>query len=89
MSGGDLKLSVLDLIPVVEGGSAGEALAGSTELVRLAERSGYHRHWVAEHHSMPGIASSSPAVLIARLAPISLTNRLGRGVLCCPTTRRW
>lgn len=84
MSGGDLKLSVLDLIPVVEGGSAGEALAGSTELVRLAERSGYHRHWVAEHHSMPGIASSSPAVVIAHLAANSKTIRVGSGGVMLP-----
>ncbi len=57
----DLKLSVLDLAIVGEGSSHHEALTNSVDLARAAERLGYHRHWVAEHHNMPGIASSSPA----------------------------
>ena len=59
-----LPLSVLDLAPIVTGSNAGEALRNSLELARLAERLGFNRYWVAEHHNMPGIASSAPAVLI-------------------------
>jgi len=55
-----VPLSVLDLAPVPAGSTPAEALAHSVELIQLAERTGYVRHWVAEHHNMPGIASSSP-----------------------------
>ena len=65
MSEAGPKLSVLDLAIVGEGSSHGEALRNSVDLARTAERLGYHRHWVAEHHNMPGIASSSPPVLAA------------------------
>ncbi|MEY2436533.1 MAG: hypothetical protein QOF97_1369, partial [Acidimicrobiaceae bacterium] len=61
-------LSVLDLAPVSQGSTPAAALANSVELAQLAERIGYRRLWVAEHHNMPGIASSSPPVLIAHLA---------------------
>ena len=61
-------ISVLDLAPVGQGSTAAASLATSTKLAQLAERRGFHRLWVAEHHNMPGIASSSPAVLIAHLA---------------------
>ena len=77
-------LSVLDLAPVVLGSSPSEALANSLELVRHAERLGYHRYWVAEHHNMPGIASSSPPVLIAHLAAGTSTIRLGSGGVMLP-----
>jgi luciferase family oxidoreductase group 1 len=80
----ETKLSVLDLAPVVEGSDPGSALANSTELVRAAERFGYHRHWVAEHHNMPGIASSAPAVIIAHLAANSETIRVGSGGVMLP-----
>ena len=59
------NLSVLDLAIVGEGSSHSEALTNSVELAIAAERLGYQRHWVAEHHNMPGIASSSPPVLAA------------------------
>ena len=62
------SLSVLDLAPVGSGSSPAAALRNSVDLARHVERFGYHRHWVAEHHGMPGIASSSPAVLLAHLA---------------------
>ena len=81
---GNPKLSVLDLAPVVEGASPVAALANSTELVRAAERLGYHRHWVAEHHNMTGIASSAPAVIIAHLAANSETIRVGSGGVMLP-----
>jgi luciferase family oxidoreductase group 1 len=79
-----VPLSVLDLAPVPSGSTPGEALARSTELARRAEAWGYHRYWVAEHHNMPGIASSSPAVLIAHLAAATTTLRLGSGGVMLP-----
>jgi luciferase family oxidoreductase group 1 len=77
-------LSVLDLAPVGAGTSAAAALAGSVELARLAERLGYRRLWVAEHHNMPGIASSAPAVLIAHLAAATSSIRVGAGGVMLP-----
>ena len=77
-------LSVLDLAPVAEGSSAGEALRNSVDLSRTVERLGFHRHWVAEHHNMPGIASAAPAVLIAHLADATSTIRVGAGGVMLP-----
>jgi len=77
-------LSVLELAPVGQGSTPAAALATSTKLARLAERIGYHRLWVAEHHNMPGIASSSPAVLIAHLAASTSTLRIGAGGVMLP-----
>jgi luciferase family oxidoreductase group 1 len=79
-----VALSVLDLAPVPEGSNAGAALAASVELAQLAERLGYRRLWVAEHHNMPGIASSSPPVLIAHLAASTSTLRIGAGGVMLP-----
>jgi len=75
----DIPLSVLDLAPVGEGSSPAAALRASLDLVQVAERLGYHRYWVAEHHNMPGIASSAPAVLLAHLASVTSTIRVGLG----------
>jgi luciferase family oxidoreductase group 1 len=80
----DVPLSVLDLAPVGDGYTPADALAHSVELIRLTERLGYTRHWVAEHHNMPGIASSSPAVLIAHLAAATSTIRVGAGGVMLP-----
>ena len=77
-------LSVLDLAPVAEGSSPAEALHHSIELAQVVERLGYHRHWVAEHHNMPGIASSSPAVLLAHLASATERIRVGSGGVMLP-----
>ncbi|HUP85989.1 MAG TPA: LLM class flavin-dependent oxidoreductase [Acidimicrobiales bacterium] len=77
-------LSVLDLAPVVLGSTPSEALANSLDLVRHVEHFGYHRYWVAEHHNMPGIASSSPPVLIAHLAAGTSRIRLGSGGVMLP-----
>jgi len=77
-------LSVLDLAPVAEGSTPADALRNSVELGRTVERLGFHRHWVAEHHNMPGIASSSPAVLIAHLADATSTIRVGSGGVMLP-----
>ncbi|MFJ6406498.1 LLM class flavin-dependent oxidoreductase [Streptomyces hydrogenans] len=79
-----VPLSVLDLVTVGSGSTASRALATSVELSRLAERRGYHRHWVAEHHSMPGVASSSPAVILAHLAAHTRRIRLGSGGVMLP-----
>jgi luciferase family oxidoreductase group 1 len=81
---GSSPLSVLDLAPVPTGGSVGQALASSVDLARHVERLGYLRHWVAEHHNMPGIASSAPAVLIAHLAAATTTLRVGSGGVMLP-----
>ena len=60
-----IPLSVLDLAPIAEGSDAGRALRNSAELAVHAERLGYRRFWMAEHHSMPGIASAATAVALA------------------------
>ncbi|WP_328970308.1 LLM class flavin-dependent oxidoreductase [Streptomyces sp. NBC_00239] len=79
-----VPLSVLDLVTVGSGGSAAASLRTSVALARLAESRGYHRHWVAEHHSMPGVASSSPAVILAHLAAHTDRIRLGSGGVMLP-----
>ncbi|OYD08976.1 LLM class flavin-dependent oxidoreductase [Paludifilum halophilum] len=79
-----MKLSILDQSPIPKGQTARDALQQSIKLVRLAEELGYHRYWVAEHHNMNGIASSSPEVLIARLAAESKRIRIGSGGVLLP-----
>jgi luciferase family oxidoreductase group 1 len=79
-----VPVSVLDLAPVGSGSTAADALRASLDLVRIAERLGYHRYWVAEHHNMPGIASSAPAVLLAHLASVTERIRLGSGGVMLP-----
>jgi luciferase family oxidoreductase group 1 len=81
---GVVPLSVLDLVPIGSGSTATAALRHSTTLVRRAEELGFRRYWVAEHHGMPGIASSSPAVLIAHLAAASSHIRVGSGGVMLP-----
>jgi luciferase family oxidoreductase group 1 len=77
-------LSVLDLAVVGEGSSPAEALRRSIELAVEVERLGYGRYWVAEHHNMPGIASSAPAVLLAHAASATSTIRVGSGGVMLP-----
>ncbi len=77
-------LSVLDLATVTEGSSPAQALAETTEIARVVESLGYHRLWVAEHHGMPAVASSAPAVLIAHLAGATSTLRVGSGGVMLP-----
>ncbi|SEJ19305.1 LLM class flavin-dependent oxidoreductase [Demequina mangrovi] len=79
-----VSLSLLDLAFIRPGGSAAESLAHSVELARAAERSGYGRVWYAEHHGMPTIASSAPAVVIAHVAAHTSTIRLGAGGVMLP-----
>ena len=80
----DVPLSVLDLAPVQAGSTAGAALRNTTALAVRVEELGYHRFWVAEHHNMPAIASSSPAVLIAHLAAATTRMRIGSGGVMLP-----
>ncbi|WP_078857262.1 LLM class flavin-dependent oxidoreductase [Streptomyces sp. NBRC 109706] len=79
-----VPLSVLDLATVGSGHTSTEALRASVELAKAAERRGFHRFWVAEHHSMPGVASSSPAVILAHLAAHTERIRLGSGGVMLP-----
>jgi alkanesulfonate monooxygenase SsuD/methylene tetrahydromethanopterin reductase-like flavin-dependent oxidoreductase (luciferase family) len=74
-------LSVLDLVPVVSGEGPSDALRNSVDLARQAERLGYARYWVAEHHLNPGVAGTSPAVVIALLAGATSTIRVGSGAV--------
>ena len=76
--------SVLDLSPILEGGDARRALLETTELARAAERSGYTRFWLAEHHNMPGIASAATAVVLAHVAAATETIRVGSGGVMLP-----
>lgn len=76
--------SLLDLSPVPEGASTAEALANTVDLAVHAERFGYHRYWLAEHHNMPGIASAATAVVIGRVAAATATMRVGSGGIMLP-----
>ena len=77
-------LSVLDLAPIVEGSDAGRALRNSAELARHAERLGYRRFWMAEHHSIPTIASAATAVALAFVGAQTSTIRIGAGGVMLP-----
>jgi luciferase family oxidoreductase group 1 len=78
------KFSVLDLAPIIEGASAGDALRNAAELAKAAERLGYERYWMAEHHSMPGIASAATAVALAYVGAQTSTIRIGAGGIMLP-----
>jgi luciferase family oxidoreductase group 1 len=80
----EVPLSILDLAPIGVGQTPGEALATTTGLAQRAEAWGYHRFWVAEHHGLPGVASSAPAVLLAHLGAATSTIRLGSGGVMLP-----
>ncbi len=82
--GGMIPLSVLDLSPIPEGSDAGEALRNSADLARHAERLGYRRFWMAEHHNMPGIASAATAVALAHVAAGTRRIRIGAGGIMLP-----
>jgi len=80
----NVPLSVLDLSPIVEGGDAAQSLRNTLDLAAHAERWGYHRYWVAEHHNLPGIASAATSVLIAHIAGATSTMRVGSGGIMLP-----
>lgn len=79
-----IPFSVLDLAPVVEGGDARQALRHSLDLALHAERWGYRRFWLAEHHSMAGVASAATAVVIGHVASGTSTIRVGAGGIMLP-----
>lgn len=79
-----LALSVLDLVPVRSDQTTGDAIAASTELARTADRLGYRRFWVAEHHNMPAVAATNPPVLIGLLAGATERIRVGSGGVMLP-----
>ncbi|MGI4787727.1 MAG: LLM class flavin-dependent oxidoreductase [Janthinobacterium lividum] len=79
-----LQLSVLDLSPVSSGSTAAQAIQNTLDLARHAETLGFHRYWLAEHHNMPGIASSSPEILIGQVARETSTIRVGSGGVMLP-----
>ncbi|CAM5198491.1 hypothetical protein ARD30_16510 [Bosea thiooxidans] len=79
-----VAISVLDLVPVVEGEGPRDALLKSIDLVRHAETLGYKRYWVAEHHNMVGIASAATSVVIGQLAAATSTMRIGAGGIMLP-----
>jgi luciferase family oxidoreductase group 1 len=76
--------SLLDLVPIIEGGTASQALANAADLARHAESLGYTRYWVAEHHGMDGIASAATAVVIAHVGAATETIRVGAGGIMLP-----
>jgi luciferase family oxidoreductase group 1 len=76
--------SLLDLSPIPQGSHAADAFHRSLDLARLAEKRGYHRYWLAEHHNMTGIASAATSVLIGYLAANTQTLRLGSGGVMLP-----
>ncbi|HVG50776.1 MAG TPA: LLM class flavin-dependent oxidoreductase [Xanthobacteraceae bacterium] len=79
-----LPLSVLDLSPVTTGGSGPESLRNSIDLGKLADRLGYTRYWVAEHHNLPSIASSAPDIMIGQIAAVTSHIRVGSGGVMLP-----
>src|SRR6478752_2422829 len=80
----DIPVSVLDLSPIREGGSAAESFRNTLDLARHAERLGYRRFWLAEHHGIPGVASAATAVLINHVAAGTSTIRVGSGGIMLP-----
>jgi len=76
--------SILDLAPIVEGGSAAQAFRNSLDLAQHAERWGYQRYWLAEHHNMPAVASAATSVVIAHVAGGTSTIRVGAGGIMLP-----
>ena len=78
------RYSLLDLVPVIEGGSVGQALANAADLARHAEALGYQRYWVAEHHGGPSLAGPSPEALIGPIASATERIRVGSGGVMLP-----
>src|SRR5215469_17948926 len=81
---GKYKLSVLDLSPVPSGSTSADALRNSLDLARLADQLGYTRYWLAEHHNLANIASSSPDIMIGQVASVTLRIRVGSGGVMLP-----
>jgi luciferase family oxidoreductase group 1 len=84
MSAAALRLSVLDQSPIAEGSTGAQALRDSLDLAQLADRLGYHRYWVAEHHGGPMLAGASPEVLVGPIAATTAQLRVGSGGVMLP-----
>ena len=80
----DFELSVLDLSPVGSGSTSTNALQNTLELGRLADRLGYSRYWLAEHHNLPSVASSAPEIMIGHVASETSRIRVGAGGIMLP-----
>jgi luciferase family oxidoreductase group 1 len=83
-TGAPVPFSILDLSPIVAGGDASLAFRNTRDLAQHAERWGYHRYWLAEHHNMPGIASAATSIVIAHVAGGTSTIRVGSGGVMLP-----
>ena len=79
-----MHLSVLDLVPVRTDQTTSDALAATVRLAQTADRLGFTRYWLAEHHNMPAVGATSPPVLIAYLAAQTSQLRLGSGGVMLP-----
>src|SRR5699024_7987149 len=79
-----IPVSILDLAPITAGSTAAESFRHTVDLAQTAERCGYHRYWLAEHHNMPGIASAATAVLIGHVAGATQRIRVGAGGIMLP-----
>lgn len=79
-----IPFSILDLSPIIEGGTAAQSFAQTLDIAQHGERWGYHRYWMAEHHGMPGIASAATSVLIAHVAGGTSSIRVGAGGIMLP-----
>ena len=80
----ETPISVLDLVPITRGGTASDAFRRAVDLARHAESLGYRRYWVAEHHNIPGVASSATSVVIGHVAAATSTIRVGSGGIMLP-----
>ncbi|OMF36948.1 luciferase [Paenibacillus sp. FSL H8-0548] len=80
----NIPLSVLDVSPIVEGGSVAESLSNTLDLAQHVERWGYNRYWLAEHHNAPSIASSATSIVIGHVAAGTSTIRVGSGGIMLP-----
>ncbi len=80
----DFGLSVLDVSPVSSGSNGAQALRNTLEQARLADRLGYERYWLAEHHNLPTIASSAPEIMIGHVANVTERIRVGAGGIMLP-----
>jgi len=79
-----IPFSVLDLSPITQGGDAAQSFRNTVDLARHAERWGYRRYWLAEHHGMPGIASAATSILIGQVAAATTSLRVGAGGIMLP-----
>lgn len=78
------RLSVLDLAPITEDSDAAQSFRNSVDIAQLAEKRGFHRYWLAEHHNIPGIASAATSVLLAHVGAHTKTIRIGSGGVMLP-----